>query len=177
MASNGTNSTKEVTTHKQTAILTFVLAGQEYGLPIHDVVQIIEMVAIVNLPRLPQHVQGIINFHGQVTAVVDVRVCLGLPFQPYHLHTPIILANCMDQLLALVVDEVVAVKEMATVISSNQTHNTLLTGIAQINQHLIPMLNLTTLLSEEDQAQVTRILENNANALRLNTSSDKDVDS
>jgi hypothetical protein len=83
----------------------------------------------------------------------------------------------MDQLLALVVDEVVAVKEMATVISSNQTHNTLLTGIAHINQHLIPMLNLTTLLSEEDQAQVTRILENNANALRLNTSSDKDVDS
>ncbi|MBI1878913.1 MAG: chemotaxis protein CheW [Chloroflexi bacterium] len=50
------------------SILIFQLGGQEYGLPITDVVQIIEMVILTHLPEAPVAVQGVINLRGKKRA-------------------------------------------------------------------------------------------------------------
>lgn len=81
-------------------VLTFLLDGQIFGLPITAVRQLIEMVAIVKLPEAPPAVQGVINVHGQIVLVVDLRLRLGLPSLPYHLYTPIILLEGNGRLAA-----------------------------------------------------------------------------
>jgi chemotaxis signal transduction protein len=87
-------------------LLTFHLAGQKYGLAVHCVEQIIDMVAITHLPHAPAAIQGVINVHGRIVPVLDLRSRFNLPYRPYGLYTPIILVHMDDQLTGLIVDDV-----------------------------------------------------------------------
>ena len=53
--------------------LTFKLAGEEYGLEILKVKEIIGLMPITNVPRTPGYVRGVINLRGKVIPVVDLR--------------------------------------------------------------------------------------------------------
>src|SRR5262245_60266968 len=108
-----TNGLHTTHTLPHLAMLTFRLEGQEYGLPVTEVAQIIEMVTLSHLPQAPFAIQGLINLHGKIVAVMDLRLRFGLPFQPYSLHTPIILVNLKEQKLGLIVDTVEEVVEIS----------------------------------------------------------------
>ena len=58
--------------------LTFQLAGEEYGLEILRVKEIIGMMDITSLPRTPGFVKGVINLRGKVITVIDLRLKFGL---------------------------------------------------------------------------------------------------
>jgi purine-binding chemotaxis protein CheW len=151
------------------SILTFHLAGQVYGLPVTEVVQIIEMVSLTHLLQAPLAIQGLINLRGKIVPVMDLRLRFELPFKPYRLHTPIILAHLKGQILGLIVDMVEAVVEISAadlepgdkVISSILSgplpdQKSYLAGVANVKRRLIPILKTETLLS---QAEQTRLLE------------------
>src|SRR5918912_1536247 len=53
--------------------LTFFLAGEEYGLEILKVHEIIGMLPITRVPRTPHFVRGVINLRGRVIPIVDLR--------------------------------------------------------------------------------------------------------
>lgn len=53
--------------------LTFKLAGEEYGLEILKVKEIIGLMPITDVPRMPSYVRGVINLRGKVIPVVDLR--------------------------------------------------------------------------------------------------------
>ncbi|MFH0880011.1 MAG: chemotaxis protein CheW [Lentisphaerota bacterium] len=53
--------------------LTFKLAGEEYGLEILKVQEIIKMMSITKVPRTPDFVRGVINLRGKVIPVMDLR--------------------------------------------------------------------------------------------------------
>jgi purine-binding chemotaxis protein CheW len=53
--------------------LTFRLAGEEYGLEILRVREIIGMMDITPVPRTPSFVLGVINLRGKVIPVTDLR--------------------------------------------------------------------------------------------------------
>jgi purine-binding chemotaxis protein CheW len=54
--------------------LGFRLAGEDYGLPILSVHEIIGMQPITLVPRAPSHIRGVINLRGKIVPVVDLRV-------------------------------------------------------------------------------------------------------
>ncbi len=53
--------------------MTFKLAGEEYGLEILKVLEIIRLMEITPAPRMREHFRGIINLRGNVVTVIDVR--------------------------------------------------------------------------------------------------------
>lgn len=53
--------------------LTFFLAGEEYGLEILKVSEIIGMQPITRVPRMPEFVRGVINLRGKVIPITDLR--------------------------------------------------------------------------------------------------------
>jgi len=132
-------------------VLTFQLAAQRYGLPVTAVNQIIEIVAITHLPQMPQGIQGAINVHGRVVPVIDLRLRFGLDCMPYHLHTPLILVEAGDQLLALIVDAVHEVVEVAL-----PTHDA--PSVVQCGQELIPLIDVVHLLNQQEQQQLAQRL-------------------
>ncbi len=58
--------------------LTFKLADEEYGLEILKVREIIGLIGITSVPRMPDYMKGVINLRGKVLSVVDLRLKFGL---------------------------------------------------------------------------------------------------
>jgi purine-binding chemotaxis protein CheW len=58
--------------------LTFSLAGEEYGIGILKVKEIIGMMPITKVPRTPGYVKGVINLRGKVIPGVDLRLKFGM---------------------------------------------------------------------------------------------------
>lgn len=54
--------------------LTFALAGEEYGIGILKIKEIIGMMAITTVPQTPGYVKGVINLRGKVIPIVDLRL-------------------------------------------------------------------------------------------------------
>ncbi len=61
--------------------LTFQLGQEVYGLEILKVQEIIKIAAVVQVPRTPDSVRGVINLRGKVIPVTDLRLKLGLEAQ------------------------------------------------------------------------------------------------
>jgi len=59
--------------------LTFALAGEEYGVPVLKVREIITIMDITAVPQMPDHVKGVINLRGKVIPIIDLRLKFGLP--------------------------------------------------------------------------------------------------
>ena len=59
--------------------LTFLLAGENYGIEILKVHEILGMLPITRIPRAPGFIRGVINLRGKVIPVMDLRVRFGMP--------------------------------------------------------------------------------------------------
>jgi len=59
--------------------MTFQLAEEVYGLRILQVREIIGLMEITRVPRVPEFVRGVINLRGRVIPVIDLRRKFGMP--------------------------------------------------------------------------------------------------
>ena len=73
--------------------LTFVLAGEEYGISILKIKEIIGMLPITSVPRTPEFVKGVINLRGKVIPVLDLRLRFGMTAMDYSERTCIIVVE------------------------------------------------------------------------------------
>jgi purine-binding chemotaxis protein CheW len=62
----------------ETQFLTFMLAGEEYGIRILQVKEIIAFDAVTKVPKTPDWILGVINLRGSVVPVVDLSVKFSL---------------------------------------------------------------------------------------------------
>ena len=73
--------------------LTFALGGEEYGLGILKVREIIGLMEITAVPQTPIFVKGVINLRGRVIPVLELRSKFGMESQEYNDRTCIIVAE------------------------------------------------------------------------------------
>ena len=66
-------SVAESQAQKLSKYLTFSLGGEEYGLEILKVREIIGLMEITHVPRMPDFVRGVINLRGKIIPVMDLR--------------------------------------------------------------------------------------------------------
>jgi purine-binding chemotaxis protein CheW len=92
-----------------TQCVVFRAEQREYALPLRQVLHVLRMVAITPVPEGPAWLLGVVNWHGRVIPVMDLRVRLGLPPLPVGLNTPLLLFQAETGTAALVADEVVEV--------------------------------------------------------------------
>lgn len=87
--------------------LTFALGGEEYGLPVLKVREIIKAMDITHVPQVPGHVRGVINLRGRVIPVIDLRLKFGFMAQENTDHTCIIVVDVVHLgMIGVVVDSV-----------------------------------------------------------------------
>ncbi len=100
--------------------LTFDLDGQEYGIEIMKVKEIIGLAPITPIPRAPAFVKGVINLRGKVIPVVDLRLKFGLAEEEYTERTCIIVLETEGEAGPLQVGVVVdAVSEVMYIKASD----------------------------------------------------------
>jgi len=86
--------------------LTFFLAGEEYGIEILSVHEIIGMMPITSIPGTPDYICGIINLRGIVIPIIDIRKKFGMDSKKYDSETCIIVVNVHGVEAGAVVDRV-----------------------------------------------------------------------
>ena len=72
-------------------LVSFVIVEQQYALPLSVVERVLPMVAMSPLPQAPPIALGVINLHGQVIPVLDIRRRLGFPAHGYGLTAAMLL--------------------------------------------------------------------------------------
>jgi len=97
-------------TNRDEKYLTFILAGEEYGIGILKVKEIIGLMPITMIPQTPEFIKGVINLRGKVIPVVDLRSRFGMAKADYTYHTCIIVVetafSSRSVSVGIVVDEV-----------------------------------------------------------------------
>lgn len=86
--------------------LTFFLAGQEYGLEILKVHEIIGLIPITPVPRTPDYIRGVVNLRGKVMPVIDLRRKFSMPPAHQTQESCIIIVQAEEKEVGVVVDKV-----------------------------------------------------------------------
>ncbi len=106
-----------VAAKQTTQYLTFVVAGDEYAIPILRVREILAYAPLTRVPRAPKFVAGVMNLRGSVVPVVDLRLKLGLTETTITPRTCIVIIEVEGELatttMALVAEEVREVIDLA----------------------------------------------------------------
>ena len=97
--------------------LTFMLGDEYYGIPVLTVREIIRMLDITAVPRMPDYIRGVINLRGKIIPVIDLRIRFGLSAAESSARTCIVVvqvkaANGVVTQTGLIVD---AVEEVANI--------------------------------------------------------------
>lgn len=144
--------------------LTFWTDGQLFGVPIADVVQIISIQKITEVPEFPMYAKGIINLRGSIIPIIDVRLRLGKAEAPYDEHTCIIVTSINGHLVGLIVDSVNEVTDIPDEeISqpprvSHDLNSAYLTGIGKHDRSVILLLDTQKILSLDMLEAITQNL-------------------
>lgn len=146
--------------------LSFRVGGEDYGLKILRVQEIIGMQEITGIPRTPDFVKGVINLRGKVIPVIDLRLKFGMEEAEVSRKTCIIVvqvggADAGDVIMGVVVDEVSEVLE----ISSEQIEpppgfgarieTDFILGMAKTEDAVKILLDLDRVLTSSELAAIT----------------------
>ncbi len=100
----------------QTQYLTFYLAGEEYGIGILRVKEILEYDTVTPVPQTPPAIRGVINLRGSVVPVVDLAAKFGLPPSPLAQRTCIVIVEVVldgrESVMGVLVDAVSQVMDL-----------------------------------------------------------------
>lgn len=133
--------------------LTFWTDNQLFGISIADVVQIVGVQEITQVPEFPEYAKGIINLRGHIIPVLDMRLRLHKEEVPYNERTCIIVINIKENLLGLIVDAVDEVTKIQSQDISNppkmsrDVTNTYLQGIAKLENKVVLLLDTEKILN------------------------------
>ena len=87
-------------------VVVFQLGSESYGIGISLVQEIKTMSPVTSIPQAPPYVEGVINFRGRVTPVVDMRARFGLARAEHTKETRIIVVSAGEVPVGLIVDSV-----------------------------------------------------------------------
>jgi purine-binding chemotaxis protein CheW len=85
-------------------VLLFTLEGQRYAIPSADVRHLVRAARLTPLPRAPDVVEGLLNLHGELLPVLDLRRRFRLPPRPLSPTDHFIVARAGARQVVLHVD-------------------------------------------------------------------------
>ena len=163
-STNMINPAEEIASKREGKYLTFTLAGEEYGIGILKIKEIIGMMSITSVPQTPSFVKGVINLRGKVIPVVDLRLRFGMEENDYTERTCIIVVEMAGQagtvLMGIVVDAVsevlnIKTKEIEdTPAFGTRLETDYILGMAKMEGGVKILLDIDRVLSAEEIAVI-----------------------
>ena len=148
------------TKSKEGKYLTFYLAGEEYGLEILKVREIIGLMDITAVPKTPDFVRGVINLRGKVIPVIELRSKFNLEHTEDTEQTCIIvvdvafenstiqigvLVDSVSEVLDITGDDIEDAPSFGTDLKTD-----FISGMAKASGSVIILLNIENVLAASD---------------------------
>ena len=142
--------------------LTFFLAGEEYGLEVLKVHEILGMLPITRIPRAPDFIRGVINLRGKVIPIMDLRTRFLM--SPSETQEACIIVTQIQRVqIGIVVDRV---SEVCTITADEvedmpsfgaDVHTEFLLGLATQHGRVKLLLDIDRVLSLTELVSATEI--------------------
>lgn len=144
-------------------LVSFSTGADEFAVNIKDVKEINKLSPITHVPGAPEFVEGVINLRGEVVPVINLRERFGLERKDYDKYTRVIIINVYEKHLGLIVDSVSevlripvpAIKEPPVEVIGDDSD--FVTGIAEVDEKLVIILDLQKILSSEEVKSIGEI--------------------
>lgn len=140
--------------------VVFKLGKEEYGIDIMNVREIIPYKESVKVPNAPDFVNGIINYRGNVTPIVDLKRRFKLLSSEVDSNTRIIVINLNEKQIGFVVDEAsqtITLQDDEIDPTPNifgSVDRRYITGVGKKDDRLIILINLKEVLTEEEKDKI-----------------------
>jgi purine-binding chemotaxis protein CheW len=147
--------------------LTFQLAGEEFGIKVLNVREIMGVQDITVVPQTASYIKGVINLRGKVVPAIDLRLKFGLPAPEYDARTCIVVTQVQGEsgtvLIGVIVD---AVSEVVTLAAGDiedtpdfgdDTAPEYLLGMAKAKGRVKILLDIDRVLSKQDISGLKQI--------------------
>ena len=155
---------KQSTEEASNSYLTFKLGEEKFGVHVSQVLNILEMTKITEVPQSPDYMKGVINLRGMVLPVIDTRIKFGLPETEYTSNTCIVVMDLElegDEVhIGAIVDEVLSVTEIGNSqikpapSIGNKYQSEFIYGMANIEEDFIMLLDMKKVLSAAEMAEM-----------------------
>lgn len=139
--------------------LTFIMAGEEYGVDILRVQEIRGWENVTPIPNAPSHIKGVINLRGTIVPIVDLRQRFGLTQVEYGPLTVVIVLKVAtrkgSRVMGIVVDAVSDVyslssDEMKAAPDLGDNVNTsYIRGLVSVASKMVILLDINELLGAD----------------------------
>jgi purine-binding chemotaxis protein CheW len=143
-------------------IVCFRLGEEEYGVDILCTQEILTVPPITRVPAADGAIRGLIHVRGQIIALIDLRVRLGMPECQLGETTRIVVVKWGEQIVGMLVDAVTAVLR----IRPNEIEPPpgapasldagCVGGLVRLPHHLVILLNVEAVLSPGEAAEGKR---------------------
>jgi purine-binding chemotaxis protein CheW len=136
-------------------LATFFLAGEEYGVDVRLVQEIIRLSEITQVPRAPEFIRGVINLRGRIIPVIDLKRKLGLGAVELSRQSRIVVANMDERAIGLLVDGASQVLRVPVSCIEQppeeigESNASYIRGVAKLEARLIILVDLRKALALE----------------------------
>lgn len=150
--------------------LTFRLGSEEYGIDILKVQEIRSYESPTKIANAPAYLKGVVNLRGVIVPIIDLRVkfnCLNdMGEAQIDDFTVVIVLNVRGRVLGAVVDSVRDVMQLAQKaiqpapeMSASMVDTSYITGIANINERLLILMDIESLMSSAEMGLITSLAD------------------
>ena len=145
--------------------LTFRLGSEEYGIDILKVQEIRSYEPPTKIANAPAYLKGVVNLRGVIVPIVDLRVkfnCVNAQGEgEVNDFTVVIVLNVRGRVVGAVVDSVSDVIQLAEQMikpapemSASMVDTSYITGIANINERLLILMDIESLMSSSEMGLI-----------------------
>lgn len=122
--------------------------------------EVIATTEITPLPLNPSHIKGLINLRGEVLTVVDLRLKMQMKTDPKESFFTVIICEVNSQTIGVIVD---GISNVTTLKTSDlcpvpdhfmEFRNSYIEGVAHVDERLLLLLNLESILDHKGANQV-----------------------
>lgn len=148
----------------QQQYLTFILAGEEYGVDILRVQEIKGWDTVTQIPNTPEYIRGVINLRGTIVPIIDMRSRFGLEDLGYGPTTVVIVlkVNSEDKsrIMGIVVDGVSDVYNMPdeeikpSPDFGSAVDTDFVKGLATVNEKMVIVLDIDHMCNSNELSDI-----------------------
>jgi len=148
---------------KKERYLTFFLGDEQYGIAIEQIKEIIAMMKITSVPKIPLFMKGVINLRGSIIPIIDTRLRFEMPTREVDMHTAIIIVEVEKVSIGFIVDRV---EEVCSIDSSKLSEPpkfgsnidmNFISAVAEIEESVVMILDVLRLFEANEIINLAQI--------------------
>ena len=151
----------EVQNYGTEQVIVFKQGGEEYGLMIDQIKEVVLTPHITQMPQTPDYIKGVANIRGNIIAIIDLeeKFELNTKDQSADAHGYTLVVESDEYKVGILVNEVPNtlsvsekdVEEAINVTNSSDTDQEYIKGIIKLDNRLIILIDIFRVLNGKDK--------------------------